>query len=66
MKLGERLTELRFQEENARRKLAYDKALAIRDALVAELEEDAAPAIHKLAALAERLEAERSRDQKCR
>ena len=55
-KLGERLAELRFQEENGRRQVAYEKALATRDALVAELEE-AAPAIHKLAALAERLEA---------
>jgi hypothetical protein len=40
----------------ARRKLAYDKALATRDALMAELEEEAAPAIHKLADLAQRLE----------
>jgi hypothetical protein len=54
-KLGERLTELRFNEENARRQAAYDKALATRDALVAELEE-AAPALHMLAALAHRLE----------
>ena len=36
-KLRERLAELRYQEENARRQEAYDKAMAVRDGLANEL-----------------------------
>jgi hypothetical protein len=36
-KLGERLEQLKDQEENERRQLAYDKAAAERDQLAAEL-----------------------------
>ena len=36
-KLRERLAELKDQEENARRQVAYDKAKALRDELAKEL-----------------------------
>ena len=36
-KLRERLAELKYQEENARRQVAYDKAEAVRDELAKEL-----------------------------
>jgi hypothetical protein len=36
-KLRERLAELKYQEENARRQEAYDKAKAVRDGLANEL-----------------------------
>jgi hypothetical protein len=36
-KLRERLAQLKYQEEHARRQLAYDKAKAVRDALANEL-----------------------------
>jgi hypothetical protein len=36
-KLRERLEELRYQEENARRQVGYDKAKAVRDELAREL-----------------------------
>src|SRR5207249_1527578 len=36
-RLGERLREVRRQEDQARRRIAYDAALAERDALAAEL-----------------------------
>jgi hypothetical protein len=56
-KLGERLQQLKDQEENERRQLAYDKATAERDNLAAELA-DLYPAVaQKLAELLARVAA---------
>jgi len=54
-RLGERLEQLKDQEENARRQAAYDKARVVRDQLAAELA-DLYPAVApKLAELATRV-----------
>ena len=49
-KLRERLAQLKDQEENARRQVAYDKAKAVRDELAKELA-DLYPAFAQLAEL---------------
>jgi chromosome segregation ATPase len=54
-RLGERLREVKAQEEHARRRAAYDAALAERDQLAAELAEVYPPLAEKLADLASRI-----------
>src|SRR5262249_4051697 len=54
-RLGERLREVRAQEEQARRRAAYDAALAERDKVAAELGEVYPPLAAKLADLAVRV-----------
>src|SRR5262245_35658952 len=56
-RLGERLREVKTQEEQARRRTAYDAALAERDKLAAELAEVYPPLAAKLADLAARIAA---------
>jgi hypothetical protein len=54
-KLRERLAQLKYQEENARRQVVYDKAKAVRDGLADELA-DLYPAFaQRLAELLERV-----------
>src|SRR4051812_21112174 len=57
VRLGERLLEVRRQEEQARRRTAYDAALAERDALAAELAEVYPVLAGRLADLAARIAA---------
>lgn len=57
IKLGERLRELKAQEEDRRRRLAYEKAKAERDKLAAELKDLYPAAAASLADLAARIEA---------
>jgi chromosome segregation ATPase len=54
-RLGERLREVKAKEEQARRRAAYDAALAERDKLAAELAEVYPPLAAKLADLAARI-----------
>ena len=62
-KLRERLAELKDQEENARRQVAYDKAEAVRDELAKELA-DLYPAFaQKLVELLPRIAANDRRDR---
>jgi hypothetical protein len=56
-RLGERLREVKAQEEQARRRAAYDAALAERDKLAAELAEVYPGCAEKLANLAGRIAA---------
>jgi hypothetical protein len=56
-KLGERLREVKSQEEQARRQAAYDVALSERDRLAVELAEVYPPLAAKLADLAARVAA---------
>ena len=56
-KLGERLRVVKSQEEQARRRAAYDVAAAERDKLAAELAEVYPPFAEKLADLAARIAA---------
>jgi hypothetical protein len=56
-RLGERLAEVKRQEEQARRRMAYDAALAERDKLAAELAEVYPPLAAKLADLIARVAA---------
>jgi chromosome segregation ATPase len=56
-RLGERLREVKAEEERGRRRAAYDAALAERDKLAAELTEVYPPLAAKLADLAERIAA---------
>jgi hypothetical protein len=53
-KLGERLEQLKDQEENERRQIAYDKAAAERDQLAAELADLYPAFVQKLAELCAR------------
>lgn len=57
IKLGERLRELKAQEEDQRRWLAYEKAKAERDELAAELKELYPAVAASLADLMARIEA---------
>ena len=54
---GERLREVKAQEEQARRRAAHDAALVERDKLAAELAEVYPPLVEKLADLAGRITA---------
>jgi hypothetical protein len=54
-RLGERLREVKAQEEQARRRAAYDAALTERDKLAAELAEVYPPLAEKLADLVSRI-----------
>jgi hypothetical protein len=56
-RLGERLREVKAQEEQARRRAAYDGALIERDKLAAELAEVYPPLAARLADLAGRIAA---------
>src|SRR5262249_54147423 len=56
-RIGERLREVKAQEEQERRRSAYDAALAERDKLAAELAEVYPPLAGKLADLAARVAA---------
>jgi hypothetical protein len=56
-KLGERLEQLKDQEENERRQLAYDNATAERDKLAAELTDFYPAFTQKLAELCARVAA---------
>lgn len=56
-KLGERLAELKSQEEQARRRAAYDAAIIERDKLAAEMAEVYPRLANKLADLAARVDA---------
>lgn len=54
-RLGERLRELRAQEEDQRRRVIYEKVKAVRDKLAAELKEVYPLLAHRLADLAARV-----------
>ena len=54
-RLGERLREVKEEEEQARRRAAYDITLVERDKLAAELAEVYPPFVEKLADLAARI-----------
>ena len=56
-RLGERLREVKKQEEQVRRRAAYDASLIERDKLAAELAEVYPPLAEKLADLAARIAA---------
>ena len=64
-KLGERLSELRAQEEDQRRWLAYEKARAERDQLAAELREVYPAFAARVADLAARVDANDREIEKC-
>jgi hypothetical protein len=57
LRLGDRLREVRRQEDQARRQAAYDAALAERDALAAELAEVYPAMAEQLADLVGRISA---------